>query len=233
MRFSIIVPAYAEEDYIENALRSIRSQTYRGYELIVVVRPSGDRTEEIARRYADKLILQHGNGLGSARNLGAAQAQGDILVFIDADTVIPEDFLEGLDSTFRSTSALAIVPRFCVYDGYSKGALVLLMLTLLARVVNKIKFLTYGMTIAIRSQALAQVGGFRNMFGEDVDLALRISRRYRINRNGRLVKYCNDLVAYTSSRRVRQLGFWRGLKLWIYNLMRRWLLHREFIGYLT
>lgn len=230
MRISVIVPAYREEGLLEQGLLSIRSQSFSDYELIVVVRPAGDRTEEVAKRYADHVLIQRDKGLGPARNLGASVAEGDIFLFIDADTLIPRDFLKRVSQLFEDERVLSVVPRFYVYDRSYRGALSQCLLSLLTRIINKMKFLLYGMMIIVRRDVFQSLGGFRDVFGEDVDLSLRMGRKYRFNR--KLVRYVSSLVAYTSSRRIQKLGILRAVHLWTYNLMRYWMLGEQFVGYL-
>jgi len=97
-RISIIIPAYKEEDYIEETLSKLdfirrKSDGVYKMEIIVVVNGEKDNTENIAQRYANKVI--HSNmGPSAARNKGAAEAQGEIYVFLDADTQISENLIE-------------------------------------------------------------------------------------------------------------------------------------------
>ena len=89
MDISVIVPAWNEESCIESCLRAIRSQeTGAEYEVIVCDAKSEDKTPEIARRYADKIVTIDIHSPGISRNMGAKQATGDYLVFVDADTVL-------------------------------------------------------------------------------------------------------------------------------------------------
>ena len=82
---SVIIPTLNEEKYIPLVLEGLKKQTFKSFETIVVDGGSEDRTREIARKCATVLI-ERKNGVGCARNLGAAHAKGRILVFIDADT---------------------------------------------------------------------------------------------------------------------------------------------------
>lgn len=85
MKFSIILPAYNSEKYIRKALESICSQTYKDYELIVICDSCEDNTEEIARSYGAKVILVNYCNDGLTRNAGLDVAQGDWILFMDAD----------------------------------------------------------------------------------------------------------------------------------------------------
>ncbi len=85
---SIVIPTYNEEEYLPRLLASIRSQRFAGYEIIVADARSTDRTREIARRFGARVV--EGGMPGPGRNLGAAAAQGDLLLFLDADVVLPD-----------------------------------------------------------------------------------------------------------------------------------------------
>jgi len=87
-RFSIIVPAYNEEKKLGRTLsrlQEIRSKENVDLEIIVAVRESKDKTKDIAIEHAD--IVVEGGPVSTARNNGAAVATGEILIFLDADTV--------------------------------------------------------------------------------------------------------------------------------------------------
>jgi glycosyltransferase involved in cell wall biosynthesis len=96
MEFSVIVPALNEEFYIEACMKSISRQTLprNSYEIIVSDGGSNDRTVEIAKKYADRVVVSKKRGIWWGRNQGVKFARGKYLVFIDADTRIKEDYLE-------------------------------------------------------------------------------------------------------------------------------------------
>ena len=89
---SIIVPAYNEEKVIEKTLISLKNQTYRPIEIIVVCR-GNDKTKEIAGKYADKIVLIKEKGASKARNFGAKHAKGEYLFFVDADTKLSQNIV--------------------------------------------------------------------------------------------------------------------------------------------
>lgn len=84
-RFSIIIPAYNSADYIVNALNSIKSQSFKDYELIVVCDSCKDNTAEIAMQYGAKVhIVNFGND-GLTRNKVLDVAKGEYVLFMDDD----------------------------------------------------------------------------------------------------------------------------------------------------
>ena len=90
---SVIIPALNEENYIENTLKSIKNSDYKDYEIIVVANGCEDKTVDKARKLADRIIVLKEKSASKARNVGASKAKGDILIFLDADTLVSEDTL--------------------------------------------------------------------------------------------------------------------------------------------
>ena len=91
---SVIIPTYNEETVILDCLKSLSNQTYKDYEIIVVDDGSTDKTLDKLKNI--KVLHQNHLGAGAARNLGAKQAKGDILVFVDADMTFDRHFLKML-----------------------------------------------------------------------------------------------------------------------------------------
>ena len=90
----VVVPVNNGELYLEDALRSVFSQTYRQFEVIVVDDGSRDRSSQIARSFEEaRLIRQTNQGVAAARNTGISAAQADLLTFLDSDDTWPPDRL--------------------------------------------------------------------------------------------------------------------------------------------
>lgn len=101
MRVSIIIPTYNEEKVIGKCLTSLSEQSYKDIEVIVVDDGSTDDTRKVLKTihyslFTVYLLRQKHLGPGEARNLGAKQASGEILVFADADMTFARDFIEEL-----------------------------------------------------------------------------------------------------------------------------------------
>lgn len=114
--FSIVIPAYNEEDHIGACLQAIFDSEYDGtqYEVIVVDNGSHDRTREIALNSDRARIFQLPEGnVGAVRNYGAKQSRGLILVFIDADCVMDNDWLNRAEKLIKDR------PN-CAYGGGAK-----------------------------------------------------------------------------------------------------------------
>ena len=108
---SIVVPAYNEEDYIEQTLKSILSQNiilkYSDYfECIVVDNESTDKTSQIAKQYCQ--VISAPRGLLNARDAGIRTAVGDIIVLCDADTYYPPNWLNLILRHFHSAEVVGV-----------------------------------------------------------------------------------------------------------------------------
>ena len=93
MKFSIIVPCYNVELYLDECIQSILSQSYRDFEVIMIDDGSTDHTHEKCEWWCNKdnrvkLITTKNGGLSIARNVGMNAAMGDYLVFVDSDDTI-------------------------------------------------------------------------------------------------------------------------------------------------
>ena len=83
--FSVIVPEHNSAQFMRKGLESVRAQTFRDYELIVVCDSCGDNTAEIAREYTDKVFEIDAKRCGFARNKGLDEARGEWILFMDDD----------------------------------------------------------------------------------------------------------------------------------------------------
>lgn len=101
MKVSVIVPAYNEERSVADCLKSLLKQTFKDVEIIIIDDGSTDKTKEIVEAFPVKLIEQKHLGPGMARNLGAKEAKGKILVFVDSDMIFDEKFIEKLTEPIR------------------------------------------------------------------------------------------------------------------------------------
>lgn len=85
MKFSVIIPAHNEQAVISRALSSIEAQSFKDYEIIVVCDACTDNTKEIAELYGAKVIQIDAHSSGAARNAGLDNANGEWILFCDAD----------------------------------------------------------------------------------------------------------------------------------------------------
>ncbi|HVP19361.1 MAG TPA: glycosyltransferase [Spirochaetia bacterium] len=112
---TIIIPTYNEEGYLPRLLESIKAQDYRDYEVIVADNSSGDGTRRLARASGARIV--QGGVPGVGRNRGAAAARGEYLLFVDADTVLPDGFLSAIMARFEKDFVDICVPWIRPIDG--------------------------------------------------------------------------------------------------------------------
>ena len=103
-KFSIIMPGYNVEDYIERAINSILNQSEKDFELIIVNDGSTDNTKSICEKYLKKdkrikLINKTNGGLSDARNKGVNKATGNYIIFIDSDDYWDKDLLKEINKS--------------------------------------------------------------------------------------------------------------------------------------
>ena len=100
MKISIIIPTYNEEEYLPKLLESIKSQDFNDYEVIVADAQSNDNTRKIAEEYG--CVVVEGGLPGPGRNRGAEVAQGEMLLFLDSDLELTENYLKNVVEEFES-----------------------------------------------------------------------------------------------------------------------------------
>jgi len=99
IRLSVIIPAYNCELWIGKCLDSLLNQTFKNFEVIVVNDGSTDKTERVVSEYSDlihklRCIYQENKGQAVARNVGIELAEGQYIMFIDADDYVESDYVE-------------------------------------------------------------------------------------------------------------------------------------------
>src|SRR5436190_23944921 len=102
---SVIIPAHNEEKYLGTTLEALEKQDYGWFEVVVVANGCTDGTAHVARGRCQRLIVLSQKSLGVARNLGARMAKGEILVFLDADTLLDPSALKTIAQEFRKENA--------------------------------------------------------------------------------------------------------------------------------
>tara|TARA_Y100000031_G_C8169959_1_gene361288 strand:- start:281 stop:961 length:681 start_codon:yes stop_codon:yes gene_type:complete len=101
-KISIIIPAYNEEKYIKKTIDSIIKSDFKDYEIIIVLDSCTDNTSEVIKQYKDlKFITVNARKASVARNAGVKLAKSNILIFLDADTLIPKHLLSVIASEFE------------------------------------------------------------------------------------------------------------------------------------
>jgi glycosyltransferase involved in cell wall biosynthesis len=196
--FSVIVPAYNEEQFIKNCLTSLVNQDYPKdcYEIIVVNNNSKDDTQNIVRTSFPqiKIVQEKKQGLVYARQKGIAEAKGDIIAFIDADSVAQKNWLSQMAKAYLKDNRVVGVGQNI--DFQPKG----FFLAFYESVANKgrtvLKILP-GTHFSIKKSDYLQCGGFSSRvdFCEDIYLTKKLKKV------GKVIIQDKGLVS-TSPRRL-------------------------------
>lgn len=215
-KVSVIIAAYNAERYIQGAIESALSQTYKDIELIVVDDGSIDRTAEIVKNFDSKVeYIRHteNKGLSAARNRGISKAKGEYIAFLDADDVWMPTKIEDQIGLFESNKDLALVYSNC----YKINRLGIEMGMLfdpikLHRGFVFEKFLSDSFiatsSVVMKKQVLNELGVFdeRLFVSQDFDLYLRVAEYHKIDFVGSpLVKYRIHPNALSSKERKLML----------------------------
>jgi cellulose synthase/poly-beta-1,6-N-acetylglucosamine synthase-like glycosyltransferase len=203
---SFVIPAYNEEVLIARCVQSIAGEV-KGltHEIIVVDNASTDRTCERAEQAGAKVIHEKRKGVTRARQAGFEASYYDTIVFVDADTQLPEGWLKCALKAVASPQVVA-----------ASGPLVYNELGLLERTISSVFYLVakvlhpvfpmmQGSNMIIKRSALLQAKGFDTsieFWGDDTDTAKRLSAFG-------VVRFNLNLWTYSSARRVQQEGLFR------------------------
>jgi glycosyltransferase involved in cell wall biosynthesis len=203
MKVSIVIPVYNEAERLDACLRSIAAQTIPAEQVIVVDNNSTDDSVIIARRYSFVTLLQETRqGVVHARNRGFDAARGSIIGRIDADTILPVDWVAQIQALFAADASLSAVSGAPHYYDFAFSSLADRIdygfRRHLAEKLGNTNFL-WGANMAVRRSAWRKVRSSlcsREDMHEDFDLAIHLQER------GLYVGYEAQLIASVSFRRV-------------------------------
>jgi glycosyltransferase involved in cell wall biosynthesis len=219
-RFSVVIPAYNEADFLGSCLDSLLAQDFRDpYEIIVVDNNSTDATAEVARSRGVTVVHEPKPGVCSARQRGTNAARGEIVVSTDADTTFGSDWLSRIDRAFRDDPARVAVAGPCRFAdppwwGRVYTAVLFAVVTLVARLTGRILYVT-ATNIAFRKSEWPGYDTEATQGGDELGLLRRLRSR------GPVVFVLSN-PTFTSSRRLH-----RGLA---YNVVVT-CLYYYFLGY--
>ena len=206
MRYSIIIPVYNRPNEVDELLASLEAQTIKPFEVILVEDGSTQPCIEVIGRYSSLLtqyITKPNTGRSDSRNVGMAAAKGDWLLFFDSDCILPPLYFEALDEALfgglpsgapitdeptdkceaqrnpdcfggpdashpsfsRMQKAISYAMTSILTTGGIRGG---------KRAMEKFKPRTFNMGFS--RKVYRTVGGFKDMYGEDIDLSLRIDK---------------------------------------------------------
>jgi len=190
MKLSIVIPTKNEELFLSKLLASIRAQSFDDYEIIVADAHSTDQTPAIAVSFGARVV--EGGLPGPGRNRGAEVAQGEYLMFFDADVVLPHtDFLKDCVREMGERGLDIASCRVSPLEGNKADDFLHEVYNLYAIATEKVIPHAPGFCLFARSEAHGKIRGFdeRVVFAEDHDYVQRASREghsFGILRNHRI-----------------------------------------------
>lgn len=182
--FSIIIPVYNRRDEVAALLESLALQTVRNFEAIVVDDGSTDPCEPECAPYSDfvRYFFKENEGRSPARNYGMERARGSYFVFFDSDCIIPPTYFETLENELKNASIDCYGGPDAAHDSFSpfQKAVNFAMTSFLTTggirggKVQLEKFKPRTFNMGFTRAVFERVGGFREMFSEDIDMSMRI-----------------------------------------------------------
>jgi glycosyltransferase involved in cell wall biosynthesis len=221
-RFSIVVPAYNEDQYLPATLQSLYSQASRGgAEIIVVDNNSTDTTVDVARSFGVRVVSETEPGVCQARQRGLFEACGEIVVSVDADTIYPPGWLARIESSFERCPEAVAVAGPCHYvdppwwmAGFSRA-----LFAAVGGIYRRTGWVSYvtATNTAFRRDGFDGYDLRLTQGGDELDLLRRLRSRGRVLWNP-------SSAVFTSSRRQRRgLLHTLVISFLIYYLLAYWL----------
>lgn len=225
-RFSVIVPVYNRVDEVADLLESLHAQTERNFEVILVEDGSTDPCGKVAERYAAmpgapaiRYIYKANEGRSIARNAGIEASSGEYLVFFDSDCVIPPTYFADLARALDARPLDCFGGPDAAHSSFSptQKAINYAMTSFLTTggirggKVSLEKFTPRTFNMGFSRRVYDSVGGFREMFSEDIDMSTRI----------RLAGFSIGLIREAPVYHKRRVDFRKFLRqVWVFGMSR-------------
>ena len=187
MKYSIIVPVYNRPDEVDELLQSLCEQTVKDFEVIIVEDGSIKPCKDVCNKYAGILSLHYyakeNSGPGQSRNYGAERANGEYVIILDSDVVLPSGYLQAIEEELAQQPCEAFGGPDAAHPDFTpvQKAISYSMTSFFTTggirggKAKLDKFYPRSFNMGIRRDVYQQLGGFTKMrFGEDIDFSYRI-----------------------------------------------------------
>lgn len=187
MRYSFVIPVYNRPGETDELLESLAQQTLRDFEVLVVEDGSQITCQQVVQKHAAQMPIKYfckpNSGPGQTRNYGAERSQGEYLIFLDSDCVLPPGYLEAVEKELSASPCDAFGgpdrshPSFTPVQKAISYSMTSFFTTGGIRGGKKKldKFYPRSFNMGISASLYRKLGGFSKMrFGEDIDLSIRI-----------------------------------------------------------
>ncbi len=223
-KVSVVIPAYNEEKYIEKTLQAVLAQDYPNFEVIVVDNGSTDRTSDAVRKFGlVKLIYENKKGPNAAREAGRKISHGGFIATIDADTLLPVDWIRRGIKYFYDEKVVAVSGPYRFYDSnlffkiisFIVQDVFFTLTNFLTQYVFKNGSVVTGGGALIKSSSLEKIGGFNTdiqFYGDDTDSAVRLSKI------GKII-YSSNFYTLSSARRFNRIGYIKTFLIYVNNFL--------------
>ncbi len=221
-RFSVIIPTLNEEATLGWAEKTFTDELKRKYDVEVIVSDGGstDLTIEVAKKFADKIILNENRDkqtIAKGRNIGAFNSTGEVLIFLNADARINDvdTFFKLVDNLMKMPAVVALSFEVFVYpeEELFKDRIFHFFINKFFAMLNVIGLgMGRGECHVVKREIFFKVGGYNENLpaGEDFELYMRLRRL------GKIINVYG-LKIYESPRRYRKYGYIKTLALWFLN----------------
>lgn len=198
MLYSFIIPVYNRPEEVDELLKSLAGQRLKTFEIVIVEDGSDNKCDAVVRKYTNELDIHYyyktNSGPALSRNYGAERTNGDYLIFLDSDCIVPPDYLTEVNKQVTETKTAAYGgpdeahPDFIQIQKAINYSMTSFFTTGGIRGGKKRldKFYPRTFNFGIAKEAFLALKGFSDMrFGEDIDLSIRI---YKNNFSCRLIR---------------------------------------------
>ena len=210
MKLSIVIPTLNEEKFLPYLIQSIKKQNYSDYEIIVSDGYSNDDTIKIAKKHGCKVVLSNKRHPSHQRNKGAKVASGDTILFLDADTRMPDSFLSKVIKEFQDRKLIGGGFYIKIEKKKIKYYILTNFLNNLFKISQNIMPTNIGIALIVKKNIHYQVNGFDESIyiGEDYDYSKKIFKA------GKFRMLESSYIKY-SPRRLEKEGFCTVIFKWL------------------
>ena len=187
MKFSIIIPVFNRPDEVDELLESLCEQTVKDFEVLIIEDGSVKPCKDVCDEYANILDLHYyakeNSGPGQSRNYGAERANGEYVIILDSDVVLPTGYLQAVEDELKQKPGEAFGGPDAAHPSFTpvQKAISYSMTSFFTTggirggKAKLDKFYPRSFNMGIRRDVYLQLGGFSKMrFGEDIDFSYRI-----------------------------------------------------------
>ena len=206
MKISVIIPAYNEEQYLPRTLELIGkalSIIAHPFEVIVVDNDSQDKTKQVAENFGAKIVPEKEHNIGKVRNAGAKNSTGDVLIFIDADTLVPETLFQKITAVMEDEKCFggAVAVE---YEDFKRKWMKYYLLGW--KFWGKFFNMAQGAAQFCRKSVFTELNGYDATIymGEDIEFYWRLSKYAR--RNNGYLHFIEHPKVKTSARRFDKMS---------------------------